>query len=153
MNQEIVSKSESKDNIIKEENASGQENMADELPPEVSRIIEELPPEERKRITSFLMMSSIQSSPLSPIFKKLTPDHITKIIDSSDKNNQRSYEFALWSKLNTFIVLLLGLGLFLFLTIFLAKSNVGLYKDIVQYLFTFLGGFGIGYAYKKFKED
>lgn len=152
MTENIVSSNK----VTNEETALTKEEVLDELPEGISHIIEKLPPEEKKLITeSFfqLTMGSFSSSPISPIIKKLTPEHITKIIDSSDESDKRQYRFALWSRGYMTLYILIGIGLFIFLTIYLSKNQADLYKSIVEVLFAFLGGFGVGTAYKSSKSN
>lgn len=151
MTEKIVSSNK----VTNEETALTKEEVLDELPEGVSHIIEKLPPEEKKLITeSFqLTMGSFSSSPITPIIKKLTPEHITKIIDSSDESDRRQYRFALWSRGYMTLYILIGIGLFIFLTIYLSKNQTDLYKSIIEVLVAFLGGFGVGTAYKSSKSN
>lgn len=71
--QEIVERDESH-----EEEAPTHEEVMDELPNEVSEIIRKLPPEESEKIIkSFEFMGAFNTSPLSPVLKKLNEEHIT----------------------------------------------------------------------------
>lgn len=142
------------DKVTNEESASTKEEVFDELPEGISHIIDKLAPEEKKLIAeSFqLTMGSFSSSPMTPIIKKLTPEHITKIIDSSEQSDKRQYRFALWSRGYLTLYILIGIGLFVFLTIYLSKNQADLYKSIVEVLVAFIGGFGVGTAYKSSKR-
>lgn len=147
--QEIVES----DNESQEEDAASQEEMMDELPSEVSEIIGKLPPEESEKIIkSFQFMGAFNTSPLSPVLKKLNEEHITQIIKSSENTDERNFKFASRSKLYNFILGILGIGVFIFLTIFLAKDSSEIYMDIMKVLFGFLGGFGTGVYYKNKKN-
>jgi hypothetical protein len=73
------------------------------------------------------------------IWQKISPNHISKMLDIEEHNQQR---FLLVVCLSIFSLLLITL------TIFLAPKNPDLYKDIVQILISFAGGSGLGYGLK-----
>lgn len=133
---------------------SKQEEIFEELPDEVSEIIEKLDPDDRKVITkSFqLMMSGFTPSPITPIIKKLTPEHITKIIDYSESEDKRHYRYASWNRFYFTLYVLAAIAVFIFLTIYLSKGNMDLYIKIVELLIAFAGGFGLGVGYKNSKK-
>lgn len=123
----------------------------DVFPDEIKEIVEKLPPEQGKTIRKSLevMMSSVSMSPYSPLYKKVTGEHIDKIIEYSGKEDERGFQIAKISKTHTLIITILGMGIFIFLTIFLAKDASNLYMDILKVAFGFLGGFGVGSFLKK----
>ncbi|EPF17219.1 hypothetical protein PN470_10920 [Microcystis sp. CS-574] len=123
-------------------------SIEDILPPEV---LEELPPKEKKQIVSMMMMqgSSRQSSPL---VKQLKSEHITQIIENSEKENQREFEKSKISE-NT---KRWGMGAILAL-VAVVFVYAGVTKDrdlsekVVLAGISALGGFGAGYAVAKEK--
>jgi hypothetical protein len=131
-----------------------QEPEEDILPEEISEIVKKLPPEEGKTIKKSLevMMGSFSMSPYSPLYKKVTGEHIDKIIEYSEKDDERSFQYAKISKTHTLIITILSMVVFIFLTIFLAKDASNIYMDILKVAFGFLGGFGVGSFFKKKQE-
>lgn len=140
---------------VTQESAVTKEEVLEELPDEVSGIIDKLPPDERKIITkSFqLMMGSFNPSPVTPIIKKLTPEHITRIIDYSENEDKRHYRFANWSRFYFTIYVILAIALFIFLTVYLSKDNTDLYIKIIEVIVIFGGGFGLGVGYKNSRKQ
>lgn len=131
-----------------------QEPEEDILPEEITEIVKKLPPKEGKTIKKTLevMMSSISMSSFHPLLKKLSGEHIDKIIEYSEKDEERSFRFALLSKWHTLILAFFGMGIFIFLTVFLAKDASNIYMDILKVAFGFLGGFGVGSFFRKKQE-
>jgi len=131
-----------------------QEPEEDFLPEEITEIIKNLPPEEGKTVKRSLefMMSSFNMPSYYPLIKKLSGEHIDKIIEYSGKDDERSFQFACKSKLYTLILTILGMGIFIFLTVFLAKDASNIYMDLLKVAFGFLGGFGVGSFFKKKQE-
>lgn len=123
-----------------------QEPEEDILPKEITEIVKGLPEEEGKIIKERiqLMMSSFNMPSYNPLIKKITGEHIDKIIENSEKDDERGFRFACISKNYTLIFTILGIGVFIFLTIFLAKDASNIYMDILKVAFGFLGGFGVG---------
>ena len=128
-----------------------QEPEEDILPEEITEIVKSLPPEQGRTIKrSFeFMMSATNMPSYYPLLKKLSGEHIDKIIEYSEKDDERSFRFALFSKWHTLIFTILGMGIFIFLTLFLAKDASNIYMDILKVAFGFLGGFGVGSFFKK----
>lgn len=137
------------DTTGKEEIAAGSDDMFESLPKEVTQIIDKLPPEEGKKVVESMqiMMGSFRAhsnSELTPVLKKLTETHIDKIIEYSEKDDERQFKFAMRSSFYVFLYVILGIGLFIFLTLYLAKDSSMIYMDIMKAIFAFLGGFGVG---------
>jgi predicted PurR-regulated permease PerM len=141
-----------------EETAPAKEEVLDEipeLPHGVSNIIKKLPSKEGKLISeSFqLMMSGISPSPMAPIYKKLTTEHIDKIIDYSENDERRHYKYAMWARFYTILYIIIGLGIFVFLTIYLSKDKTDIYMKIIEFLVLFVGGVGAGMSIRPPKRQ
>ncbi|GAI91758.1 unnamed protein product [marine sediment metagenome] len=134
--------------------AKNQEPEEDILPEEISEIVKKLPPEQGETIKKSMefMMSAINVPYYSPLLRKLSGEHIDKIIEYSEKDDERSFKFALISKRHALILTIFGMGIFIFLTVFLAKDSSNIYMDILKVAFGFLGGFGVGSFFKKKQE-
>ncbi len=140
-----------KNTKVTEKLTEDQELKKDFLPEEITEIVEKLDPKEKKIIRSSfeVMMSSTNMPPYFPLLKKITGEHIDKIIEYSEKDDERGFRFAKISKLYTLIFVILGIGVFIFLTVFLAKDNSNIFMDIIKVGLGFLGGFGVGSFFKK----
>ncbi len=80
--------------------------------------------------------------------EKVTSEHIDKMIDNSEKVSDRSFRFASRQQIMNFFYILVSVGVFIFLTIYLSGDNPQLYKDIISYALTFLAGTGLGFGIK-----
>jgi hypothetical protein len=126
-------------------------SIEDILPPEV---LEELPPKEKKQIVTGLSFMAMQKSSRqsSPLVKQLKSEHITQIIENSEKENQREFEKSKISE-NT---KRWGMGAILAL-VAVVFVYAGVTKDrdlsekVVLAGISALGGFGAGYAVAKEK--
>jgi hypothetical protein len=127
--------------------------IADMLPPEV---LEGLPPEEEKRVRSSLSILAMmqggarQSSPLA---KQLKSEHITQIIENSEKESQREFEKSRISE-NT---KRLGMGSILSLVVVVfvyagITNDKDLSEKVVLAGISAIRGFGAGYAVAKEKK-
>ena len=135
--------------------AKNQEPEEDVLPEEITEIVDKLPSTKKGKIIKEsleFMMGSINMPSYHPLIKKISGEHIDKIIEYSEKDDERSFRFALFSKWHTLILAILGMGIFIFLTVFLAKDSSNIYMDIIKVGFGFLGGFGIGSFFRKKQE-
>jgi hypothetical protein len=134
-----------------------QKNENEDSSNKVEEIFTSLPQEAQEDLENLMLSASMRSirteSSIPPqIFDKLTEEHISKIIDSSEKSEDR--DFKLQKRRQNFLTLyvVLGIGVFIFLTIFLAKDKTSVFLDILKILFGFLGGLGLG-TYKKYKAN
>lgn len=122
--------------------------IEDILPPE---LLQGLPPEEKKQMMSSLsIMMQGSSRQLSPLTKQLKSEHITQIIENSEKESQREFEKSKISE-NT---KRLGMGAILSLVIVVFfYAGVTKDKDLSERVFlasiSVIGGFGAGYAVGK----
>ncbi|WP_039657570.1 hypothetical protein [Clostridium tyrobutyricum] len=120
----------------------------------IEEILTKIPQEDLENLFVSASMRSIQTtSPIPPqIFDKLTGDHINKIIDSTEKSEERDFKLQKRKQNFTTLYVVLGIGVFIFLTIFLSKDKTSVFLDILKILFGFLGGLGLG-TYKKYKSN
>ncbi len=134
-----------------EDNESLSGSIADLLPPEV---LEGLPDKEKKQIVSSLSIMAMQGSSRqsSPIAKQLKPEHITQIIENSEKENQREFDKSKIRE-NT---KRWGMGAILSLVVIVfvyagATKDKDLSEKVVLAGISVIGGFGAGYAVAKEK--
>lgn len=126
-------------------------SIADILPPEV---LEGLPAKEKRQIVSSLSIMAMQGSSRqsSPLAKQLKPEHITQIIENSERDNQREFEKTKISE-NT---KRWGMGAILALVVVVfvyagVTKDKDLSEKVVLAGISALGGFGAGYAVAKEK--
>ena len=118
--------------------------------PTQSEILEKLPPDIKKVMEVGFSMQKFSGPLPSPLLDKISEKHIDKILDLSEKEDNRQYKDSQSSKilfLAYFMVLIL---LFVFLTIYLAQSNSELYMEILKLSVAFVGGLGGGFGIKSY---
>lgn len=141
----ILSEEESEKNEItgvKEEDSKEEQND--------SEIFEKLPPEVKKVMEIGMTMQRFSGPVPSPFLEKINENHIDKILDISEKEDDRKYKDSQSSKyifLAAFVAVIL---LFVFLTIYLAQSNSELYMEILKLSVAFIGGLGGGFGIKSY---
>jgi hypothetical protein len=116
-------------------------------------ILENLSPELGKQISMMVTRSSYQGPLPNPLIEKLTEEHITKIIDASIQDDDRSYKFATSDRYFTLIYIILGLGIFLTLFFCLINKDIELLKDLLKIILGFITGGLSGYGFKTLKDN
>ena len=121
-------------------------------PQECFEFPEDMPVEVQR--TMMAMMSSSQQSGgnrAHPLFEKFTEDHVHKYLDYIQKDDDN--EFSLRSTNRWFLLMyvVLGIGLFLFLVVYLLPKDKMIFDQIVKMFVAFAGGFGGGYGLKTYK--
>ncbi len=111
-------------------------------------IIDNAPPEFQRTIRQSLLMTQFGDNSAFQFAEKVTSEHIDKMIDNSEKVSDRSFRFASRQQIMNFFYILVSVGVFIFLTIYLSGDNPQLYKDIISYALTFLAGTGLGFGIK-----
>jgi hypothetical protein len=136
---------ESPDKLEKKKDSDGDDD-ASVIEPEV---LEKLPPEVR-RVLEFGM--GMFSTPVfHPVTKKINEGHIDKLLDSSEKDSQREYKDRMWGRCFGILYALIGVGLFVFVTMYLSDDKE-LYRDLLTKVIIFFGGGGLGYGVKAFLD-
>lgn len=113
-------------------------------PPEVQRVLAQLPPEQRHVLEqSFSMM--VQGPVPHPLVSKIEKEHLTKLLDGVENDNRRMYEDQRDERKHQTGRAVLGtLALVAVCVLFLWYREVPLLKDILGYLVAAAGGYGIG---------
>ncbi len=101
-----------------------------------------------KRMVEMMAVSMSRRSGFHPIFDKLTGGHVTKFLDHAHEDNKNEYELNRSNRWFRLVYVLLGMGLFLFLVVYLGQDNSDLLADIIKIAAAFLGGLGGGYGMK-----
>ncbi len=117
---------------------------------EVKNILDKIPEEHRKNIIeSFLHFSStVKSGQSNPIIEKFNDTHIHKLLDYTHEDYQQEFDIRKSNRNYYLIGIGLFIGVFIFLTIFLASLDMGLLRDVLGGIAIFAGGFGSGYGVK-----
>ncbi|MCD4692692.1 MAG: hypothetical protein K8R79_07255 [Calditrichales bacterium] len=110
-------------------------------------------PEEVKRVVQIGMSMQRTSMPVYPqLLSKLNEGHITKILDLSEKDDDRVFKDIQSSRKFTLTYVIIFIALFVFITLFLVGKNPALYQDILKVIVVFAGGLGSGYGLKTYLE-
>lgn len=114
--------------------------------------IEEIPEEVKKVIQMGFSMQRF-SGPVPPQFiEKLNEEHITKIINSSENDDERAFKLEKAAKLYTFCYVLIASALFVFITLFLVTKDSSIYNEVIKIIAIFIGGLGSGYGLKTWTD-
>lgn len=104
----------------------------------------------KKVIQEFSMMGTFGRS--VPYEKIMTSEHLSKIIENSDKESERDYQNRKSIRLYVFISFIFVLGFVLGLIHLLAKVNPSLLMNILIAIISFAGGAFGGYGVGKNKN-
>ena len=145
--------SKSKDELQEEATTPTSDKSSEEgvIPTEVVEALEELPPDQRRIVSSmFLSMGRMSSTSSSALVKRVTPEHITQTLDNLEKDNERDFKKSQSSE----ITKRLGMGAILILVL-MVFGYAGLTKDkelaekVILAGISGVGGFGAGVAVSK----
>lgn len=118
------------------------------VPAEVAEALEELPPEQRRMVSSmFLSMSRMSSSRSSALDKKITPEHISQTLNNLEKENERDFKRSQSGETTK----RLGMGAILVLVLMVfgyagLTNDKDLAEKVIIAGISGLGGFGAGVA-------
>ena len=82
----------------------------------------------------------------------LTEKHVEMILERLNRLDDLKYKKWKQGRLFLVVNIFMGIGLFVFLTIFLAKPFPETFLEIVRILLAFIAGFGGGYGIKSLKN-
>lgn len=129
------------------------EGQADKDAVEVIEAFKELPLQERRIFSSLIARFTSGPEP-SPISKKLTSEHITQLIEASDKDSQREFQSAQSAETTKRLAMAALLALVLFI---LGYAGLTKDKELAEKVMTAgigaLGGYGVGVATAKQKKS
>ncbi len=155
-----TSKTENKEELelskIDEGNKS--EEVLDGVP--VSReVLDKLPPDMRNIFLALSRQTTI-GFPTNPLSNKITSEHIGKIIDSTEKDSERDFEFnklelqdqktSRWFFLTVFVIALIFVS---FIIIFLSSVDKETMRFVLGLIVGLIGGFGIKELLPKSKKQ
>ncbi|MBN1806830.1 MAG: hypothetical protein JW837_16400 [Sedimentisphaerales bacterium] len=110
-------------------------------------VIEKFPPEVREfvRKSTSMFMAGPMLPPHYHIFKKMTPEHIGKILDSAEKDSEREHQGHMSDRRWNFAWLIACLVFILALSgLFLWTEKSEYIVHIITALVSGAGGYGIG---------
>lgn len=147
---ENVASSDQSEKIAQQTNgaitATEDDNLRQILPKEVAQM---LPPGTRQSVEMMMQMSGPMPNPVT---KKITAEHISRIIEVTEASEVRQHEDQKDSRRWLFAFCLLGVAAFLFLVVFLADKNKDLLLELLKLFVTFVGGIGAGWGIKAYKD-
>jgi hypothetical protein len=110
-------------------------------------ILGRMPKEIRQTVEFFgaQMMGSVQRR--NPLVDKLQPEHITKLIESADRESRYAFDDAQRNRWFGLVILIVGLAFMAFLVFHLSSGNPDLLEKVLALVAGLVGGFGGGYAY------
>ena len=118
-----------------------------------AELLKTLTPEAKEKIHGF-GMSMHRFGPMpNPLTEKINEQHIDKILEIAEKDEDRSFKNAGENRKFTLIYVLVFAALFVFSTIFLIVSgNKELYSEAVKLFVAFFGGLGGGFGIKSYMD-
>ncbi|MBW2739351.1 MAG: hypothetical protein JRE64_11005 [Deltaproteobacteria bacterium] len=131
-----------------EEEKSSEKNDIGPVGPE---LLKNLPPEAKKVLEIGMSMQRFGPMP-NPLAEKINEKHIDKILDITEKDEERSFKDAGESRKFTLIYVLVFAVLFVFATVFLVGSDKDLYKEVIKLFAVFFGGLGSGFGIKSYMD-
>lgn len=137
------------DNVNTSVSSSGMKTSQDFLSPQV---FDKLPSEVQDFMNIAFQMQSFSGPPSAFLAQKMTPAHITSIIDNAEKDDQRLFKMSLITKIINLGIFLVIIAFLIFLIIFLSKENPNVFLEILKVIISFAGGIGVGIGYKSIKK-
>lgn len=129
--------------------ASGPDGVG--LPGPVEAALEELPEEQREKVRSTFLGLSQFTGPLPhPLLGKMTEEHLDKLIDGAERDNQRSYDDRKDRRNHVRFLAAAGMAVFLLASaLFLWMNQTELLETLIQIAMVFAGGIGVGAGFLK----
>lgn len=134
------------DSLKNQSTSNDETDLRQILPKEVAQM---LPPGARQSVEMMMQMTGPMPNPVT---KKITAEHISRIIEVTEASEIRQHEDGKDSRRWLFAFSCLGVGAFLFLVVFLADRNKDLLLELLKLFVTFVGGIGAGWGIKAYKD-
>ena len=125
------------------------------IPPDVEQALNHMEPQHREAVMSIITMqkSVIARTPEGEIARKITPDHITKMLENEAKSMDYQHDDVKREKRTNLLYVVIAVVAVLAIIVLLRDNNPELMSDIIKLLTSFiLGGFG-GYGLAKKNSD
>ncbi len=143
----------------KSQDGNESEEVLDGIPisPEV---LDKLPQEMKSIFLAALSKQTTIGFPTNPLSNKITSEHIGKIIDSTEKDSEREFEFnklelqdqktSRWVFLAVFVIALTFVS---FIIVFLSSVDKETMRFVLGLIVGLIGGFGIKELLPKSKKQ
>ena len=125
------------------------------LPAELTEVLQSVDPDARKKIEYFMHSQISLVSRISPeaqIMKKVTPEHITTMLQTQENAMQNTFKENREKRISGLIAGALLAGFLIFVIVFL-KDNPTLMEKIIIAAGGLVAGAAGGYGYGKTKRD
>lgn len=131
------------------ETVTDQDKSVSATQPIPAEILEKFPPEFRQSLSMF--MASIQTrNPIAPVLEKIQPEHITKALESHERDQERTFNETKRESLLRFGTLWVGAATVAAMMIYLYASNKAAeVQQLLTMVGALLGGGGIATLMKK----
>lgn len=136
--------------MAKKENSKEIQNKNHQNNPKEPEIFDNLPPEIKKVTEMGFSMQRFSGPMPNPIVSKLNENHIDRILDISEKEEENAYKDSQSNKIYNLIYVLIIVIFFVFLVVFL--ENKELLVEILKIVIAIVGGFGGGFGYKTYLD-
>lgn len=125
-----------------------------EFPEEVSQIMESMPETERHVMTKFFYRatSMVRVSPEMEVSKKLSPEHITKMLENESTAMRYQHEDEQQSRRHHLIYVIIAVILIMFLVLTL-KDNPDVLEKILYAAGGMVAGAAGGYGYAQSRKE
>lgn len=120
-----------------------------------TEILEEIPEEHRAGVKSSfsLMMGAARGAASSPLARKITSEHIGKMLDNSDKEDKRNFTIRLVGEGTKVFSVISVLALVSIVLFYAAKTkDTELSEKVFIGAVSAVGGAGVGYGIGKAKD-
>ena len=120
------------------------------IPPE---ILENLPPEERERVSRFFGATMTMGGMMNPIASKVTSQHIADMIALSGRESDHDFEDRKHSRLTiTLFAVFSIIAMLVLITVLAFQGMTDLLFEIIKVIAIGAGGFSGGYGYSSFRR-
>jgi len=97
-----------------------------------------------------MIMGFSSESLQNPILEKINDEHIHKLLDYRHQDEVNNFRIRCSSQWFALLYAILGLGVFVFLIVYLLPTDKELLLDLIKLLVVFIGGFGSGFGVKSY---
>ena len=105
----------------------------------------------RELVASFAAISRTGPA-YHPIFDKFESEHVSQFLRQAHEQDQDEQQFARSSRWFRLVYALMGLGVFVFMTVLLLPEHGSLYVEILKGLGIFAAGAAGGYGLKAYRD-
>lgn len=113
---------------------------------------ENIPKEVQQTIMAMSSSQQMGGTRSHPLFDKFTDDHVHKYLDYIQKDDDNEFGIRRSNRWFYLLYAILGIGLFLFLVVYLLPKDKIVFDQIIKMFVAFAGGFGGGYGLKAYRD-